>query len=80
MKLFSDLKINKWMTGSGREEAAVARVGGEGVCGGITGAWRERVVRSRENWQQDEGEDAELEPRPLCLRNQIGLTPSSKKL
>ena len=62
------------MTGSGREEAEVACVGGEGVCGGVTETWRERVVRSLENWQQDEGEDAESEPRPLCPRNQIGLT------
>ena len=68
------------MTGSGREEAEVACVGGEGVCGGVTGAWREKVLRSLENWQQDEGEDAESEPRSLCPRNQIGLTPRWDKL
>ena len=66
------------MTGSSREEAEVACEKAAVVA--VTGPGRERVVRSLENWQQDEGEDAESEPRPLCTRNQIGLTARWDKL
>lgn len=63
------------MTGSSREKAEVACVGGDGVCGGGNWGWEGEGREIPVNWQQDEGEDAESEPRPLCPRNQIGLTP-----